>query len=229
MTCQHCNKELEWVTGYLVCTNEMCVSNHPTTTSGTSVVRLFAVVLCLILSGQLLSSQVPAMPPETPQQFVASITSFWPAAPAPKSFTFSVPSHDTVQSTTDFKTWRDRPEIAVTNRFTVTNGEPQEFFRTMPTIVLPMYQVTGDYGHVPMPNYGQVNGWLSNYNHCVGYWVAVLKKPAQYIWTNSALVIIPAQLRVFTNSPAFITLLPDEYQAEITWGWRWQDNNGNEI
>lgn len=170
------------------------------------IISLLSICGSLIVRAQL-------APTESPQSFVASLTSFWPAAPAPKSFTFELPAHDRVQSTTDFKTWHDRPEIAVTNRFTVTNGMPYEFFRTMPAIVLPMYEASGNYQHVQQPK--EWHGWLTNYNRCVGYWVCILRAPATY--------------RLFTNSPAAITLMPDEYQAEITWGWRWQDNNGNEI
>lgn len=170
--------------------------------------RLAILILLCLIKGAA-SDQLA---PPQPEWSWRSALVWQVPEPVAKSISFALTSNDRVQSSTNLIDWQDT-QIVATNTFTVPNDKPQEFFRVVPKIVLPMYEATGNYNHVQQPK--EWHGWPTNYNRCVGYWVAIIRAPATY--------------RLFTNSPAAITLQPDEYQAEITWGWRWQDNNGREI
>lgn len=164
-----------------------------------------ALILCLILSSQILSSQIPTLPPESSAQFVASITSFWPAPPPVRTLTFSLPTKLTIQTSADLQTWVDyAPAIAT---FTVTNNGTQQFFRISREIRFKLNQL------VAIPNYLPGNEWLTNYNRCVGFSVALLDEQG-----NVTRVL---------RDPATVTLRPEEVSADY---WlHWQDKDGHEI
>lgn len=91
--------------------------------------RLAAILFCALSA----FGQMP--PPESPQSFIASLTSFWPAPPAPKTVTFTVPTTYAVQSSTDLRSWQDT-ELKPVITFTVPNDAPQKFFRVVRPVTL---------------------------------------------------------------------------------------------
>ena len=169
-----------------------------------------AILISLILSSQLLSSQIT--PTESPQMFIASLTSFWPAPPAPKTITFTIPSDDVVQCSDDLQNWQDTG-LKINQVFTVSNDRPQQFFRIVRKVKFEMQEIV-QRGGPSLPNYLPGNEWMAGYNKCVGYSVALFN--AQDRLT-----------RVLTNSPSEITLNQNEVAANY-W-YRWQDKDGNEL
>ena len=93
----------------------------------------FLVVAMLIVAASCAHAQ--PVPVESPQSFIASLTSFWPAPPAPKTVTFTMPTAYAVQSSTDLINWQDT-ELKPSLTFTVSNDAPHKFFRVVRPVVL---------------------------------------------------------------------------------------------